>query len=139
MNKNKQSNLILRTAAKITSWFIFLFGLYIAANSSSTTAGGSAGGVLIALSAILILAAFGKSVVTVIVTRGLSGILLYTTTIFIGSALAFSALAVKGKTVFFGFDLSTITEIALKMGVALGLFAILLAMILTNTFSEKDK
>jgi len=54
--------LIVKTITRITLGFILLYGIYIALNGDMSPGGGFAGGVIIALSFVHIMLAFGKEV-----------------------------------------------------------------------------
>ena len=58
----KGMTLIVKTVTRITLGFILLYGIYIALNADSSPGGGFAGGVIIALSFVHIMLAFGKEV-----------------------------------------------------------------------------
>lgn len=58
----KGMTLIVKTITRITLGFILLYGIYIALHSKSAPGGGFVGGVIIALSFIHIMLAFGKEV-----------------------------------------------------------------------------
>ena len=53
---------IVKTVTKLTLGFILLYGIYIALSGHASPGGGFAGGVIIALSFIHIMLAFGKEV-----------------------------------------------------------------------------
>ncbi|MDP6686066.1 MAG: MnhB domain-containing protein [Candidatus Omnitrophota bacterium] len=59
---NKGMTLIVKTITRLTVGLIILFGIYIVAHGHLTPGGGFAGGVIIALSFIHIMLAFGKEV-----------------------------------------------------------------------------
>ena len=54
--------LIVKTVTRITLGFIILYGIYIASNGDVAPGGGFVGGVIIALSFVHIMLAFGKDV-----------------------------------------------------------------------------
>lgn len=58
----KGMTLIVKTVTRITLGFILLYGIYIALNGENSPGGGFAGGVIIALSLVHIMLAFGKEV-----------------------------------------------------------------------------
>ena len=55
-------SLIVKTVTRITLGFILLYGIYIALNGHASPGGGFAGGVIVALSLMHIMLAFGKEV-----------------------------------------------------------------------------
>ena len=60
--KSSGMTLIVKTVTRITLGFILLYGIYIALNADSSLGGGFVGGVIIALSLVHIMLAFGKEV-----------------------------------------------------------------------------
>ena len=54
--------LVVKTVTRITLGFILLYGIYIAINGNISPGGGFVGGVIIALSFVHIMLAFGKKV-----------------------------------------------------------------------------
>jgi len=62
IENNKGMTLIVKTVTRITLGFILLYGVYIALNGHVAPGGGFAGGVIIALSFVHIMLAFGKEV-----------------------------------------------------------------------------
>ena len=60
--EEKGMGIIVKTVTKLTLGFILLYGIYIALSGHISPGGGFAGGVIIALSFIHIMLAFGKEV-----------------------------------------------------------------------------
>jgi len=58
----KGMTLIVKTVTRLTIGFILLYGIYIALNGNISPGGGFAGGVIIALSLVHVMLAFGKEV-----------------------------------------------------------------------------
>ena len=58
----KGMTLIVKTVTRITIGFILLYGIYISLNGDIAPGGGFAGGVIIALSLVHVMLAFGKEV-----------------------------------------------------------------------------
>jgi len=58
----KGMTLIVKTVTRITIGFILLYGIYISLNGDNAPGGGFAGGVIIALSLVHVMLAFGKEV-----------------------------------------------------------------------------
>lgn len=54
--------LIVKTVTRLTLGFIFLYGVYVTLNGHASPGGGFAGGVIVALSFVHIMLAFGKEV-----------------------------------------------------------------------------
>ena len=61
-HRDKGMTIIVKTVTRFTLGFIFLYGIYIAFNGHRAPGGGFAGGVIMALSFIHIMLAFGKEV-----------------------------------------------------------------------------
>lgn len=55
-------SVIVKTVTRLTLGFILLYGVYIALNGHIATGGGFAGGVIVAISLVHIMLAFGKEV-----------------------------------------------------------------------------
>ena len=62
MSPEKGMSLIVKTVTKLTLGFILLYGIYIALTGHLSPGGGFAGGVIVALSFVHIMLAFGKEV-----------------------------------------------------------------------------
>ena len=62
VSHEKGMTLIVKTVTRITLGFILLYGIYIALNGDVSPGGGFVGGVIIALSLVHIMLAFGKEV-----------------------------------------------------------------------------
>ena len=63
MNKKQASgmSIIVKTVTRLTSWLILLYGIYIVLHGHVSPGGGFAGGVIIALSFINLILAYGKN------------------------------------------------------------------------------
>ena len=60
IKQEKGMTLIVKTVTRLTLGFILLYGIYIAMTGHESPGGGFAGGVIVALSFIHIMLAFGK-------------------------------------------------------------------------------
>ncbi len=60
--EEKGMTLIVKTVTRLTLGFILLYGIYIALSGHASPGGGFAGGVIVALSFVHIMLAFGKEV-----------------------------------------------------------------------------
>ena len=60
LKQDKGMTLIVKTVTRLTLGFILLYGIYITATGDKSPGGGFAGGVIVALSFIHIMLAFGK-------------------------------------------------------------------------------
>jgi multicomponent Na+:H+ antiporter subunit B len=146
--KEAGMSLIVKRITRITVSLIFLFGVYIVLHGHLTPGGGFAGGVIIALSFIHLMLAFGKDVafkrlnlLKLSVIESLGGLL------FLGVAL----LGLLTGRIFFlnslphgkPFDLLSsgiiiICNIAIFLKVGAGLFAIFIALSVLRIPVEKS-
>jgi len=61
-SEKKGMTIIVKTVTRLTLGFILLYGIYIALNGHIALGGGFAGGVIVALSFVHVMLAFGKEV-----------------------------------------------------------------------------
>jgi len=61
-SEKKGMTIIVKTVTRLTLGFILLYGIYIALNGHIAPGGGFAGGVIVALSFVHVMLAFGKEV-----------------------------------------------------------------------------
>ena len=137
--------IVVRTVTRLTTGLILLFGIYTVFHGHISTEGGFAGGVIIALSLILLMLAYGREVAlkklsekTVALLGNLGAVvfvILAVTGLFTGGYLFFDALG-KGKP----FDLFSagampIYNIAISLIVGAGLFTIFTTLV----FFRSDK
>lgn len=130
-------SLIVKRITKITVSLIFLFGVYIVLHGHLTPGGGFAGGVIIALSFIHLVLAFGKEAAlkrmnesTISLIESLGGVM------FLGIALLglsggyfFLNVLAKGKPFdLFSSGIIILCNIAIFLKVGAGLFAIFIAL-----------
>lgn len=136
--------LIVKTVTRITLGFIFLYGVYIGLVGHISPGGGFAGGVIIALSFVHIMLAFGKEValkrfephvVRFLVCFGALGFLYIVLVSFYGKCVPLN--------IFFGqnescpvYNSKVAIPICEMMIVGAGLFSIFTALVL---LSKKDK
>lgn len=120
--------LIVKTVTRITLGFILLYGIYVAINGHKAPGGGFVGGVIIALSFIHIMLAFGKKV-------ALKRLHSSTLRIFISAASLVFLAMVMGPWRDVHFLLTM--PLCESMIVGGGLFAIFIALVLLSK-SDKD-
>lgn len=140
-------SLIVKTVTRLTVWLILLYGIYIVLHGHVSPGGGFAGGVIIALSFIHLMLAYGKDMVLKKLSETLVGIWEST------GALVFLAIALLGIPAgyvfknflptgepFHLFSAGTIpfSYIAISIKVWAGLFAIFIALVLLRIDEEKD-
>jgi len=135
--KEAGMSLIVKRITKITVSLIFLFGVYIVLHGHLTPGGGFAGGVIIALSFIHLVLAFGKEIAlkkfsesAASLTESLGGLM------FLGVGLLgllggyfFLNILPHGKTFdLFSSGIIVLCNIAIFLKVGAGLFSIFIAM-----------
>ncbi|MFH1398385.1 MAG: MnhB domain-containing protein [Candidatus Omnitrophota bacterium] len=148
--KNKKETgmtVIVKTVTRLTVGLILLYGIYIVLHGHLSPGGGFAGGVIIALSFIHLMLAFGREAVLKKLSQGRASVLEN-----IG-ALMFLAIALigfSGGYLFFNFFLHKgspfalfsagiipLCNIAISLKVGAGLFAIFAALILFKGRGDK--
>lgn len=138
-------SLIVKTITRLTVGLILIFGIYIVLHGHLSPGGGFAGGVIIALSFVHIMLAFGKEVVLNKISMNLASILESV------GALMFLSIALMGflggsffrnilnkGTPFDLFSAGTIplSNVAISIKVGVGLLAIFLALVLLEKTRE---
>jgi multicomponent Na+:H+ antiporter subunit B len=140
--------LIVKTVTRLTVGLILLYGIYIVLHGHLTPGGGFAGGVIIALSFIHLMLAFGKEVALrklseslASVFESLGAIMFLSIAIlgFIGGYFFFNFFIQKGKPFeLFSAGIIPLCNIAISLKVGAGLFAIFAVLILFKK-SEDNK
>lgn len=146
-NPKAGMSLIVKTVTRLTVGLILLFGIYIVLHGHISPGGGFAGGVIIALSFVHLMLAFGKDVATRKVTKDIaSNLESIAALMFLSIALLgflggsfFSNILTKGEP-FHLFSAGTIplSNIAISLKVGVGLFAIFLALVILER-AKKEK
>jgi len=131
--------LIVKTITRLTIGLIMLFGIYIILHGHLSPGGGFAGGVIVALSFVHLMLAFGKDVAVTKVSRNLAsnlesiGAIMFLAVALLGflGGSFFSNILLKGKP-FALFSAGTIplSNISIGLKVGVGLFAIFLALVI---------
>ncbi len=137
MSRPQGMSLIVKRITKITVSLIFLFGMYIVLHGHLSPGGGFAGGVIIALSFIHVVLAFGREVavkrlssVVVSLVESAGGLLFWGVALLgLAGGVYFLNVLPKGTP----FNLLSsgsilVANIAIFMKVAAGLFAIFVAL-----------
>ncbi|MCM8796456.1 MAG: hypothetical protein NC923_01015 [Candidatus Omnitrophica bacterium] len=139
--------LIVKTITRLTVGLILLFGIYIVLHGHLSPGGGFAGGVIVALSFVHLMLAFGKDVAVSKISKNLAsnleslGAIMFLSIAllgFLGGSFFLNILS-KG-TPFKLFSAGTIplSNISIGIKVGLGLFAIFLALVLLEK-AKKEK
>lgn len=137
--KTKGMTIIVKTITRLTVGLILLYGIYIVSHGHVSPGGGFAGGVIIALSFVHLMLAYGKEEALKRLSKNATSVLEST------GALLFLLIAILGFTggAFFlnfiskgePFDLFSagiipLCNIAISLKVSAGLFAIFVALVL---------
>lgn len=130
VREDRGMTLIVKTVTRLTLGFILLYGIYISLNGHIAPGGGFAGGIIVALSLVHIMLAFGKEI-------SLRWLHSYTLRVAMSAgALLFLCGALFGspKWLFSNEYLMPLCETAV---VGAGMFAIFVALVLASK-SDKD-
>lgn len=138
-NPKTGMSLIVKTITRLTVGLILLFGIYIVLHGHLSPGGGFAGGVIIALSFVHLMLAFGKEAVTSKISKNLAsnlesiGALMFLSVALIGffGGSFFLNILKKGDP-FRLFSAGTIplSNLAISLKVGVGLLAIFLALVI---------
>jgi len=132
-------SLIVKTVTRLTVWLIMVYGIYVVLHGHLSPGGGFAGGVILALSGIHLMLAYGKDAVLQATSEGFlevwesTGALIFLTIAMLGWAggYFFKNVLPTGEP-FSLLSAGTIplSNIAISLKVWAGLFAIFLALVL---------
>jgi multicomponent Na+:H+ antiporter subunit B len=146
-NPKSGMSLIVKTITRLTIGLILVFGIYIVLHGHLSPGGGFAGGVIIALSFVHLMLAFGKDVAATKISLRLAanlesvGALMFLAIALIGllGGSFFLNILRKGRP-FELFSAGTIplSNIAIGLKVGVGLLAIFLALVILEG-AEKEK
>lgn len=133
-NKETGMSLIVKSITRMTAPLILIYGLYIASGSHTRPAGGFAAGVILALSFINLVLAFGKeAVLEKINAQGAMRIASASAVIFLSVTFFGSFRQARHFPQISGY----IADIALSIMVAAGLFAVFLALVSLGAEAER--
>ena len=145
----KGMTLIVKTITRLTVGLILLYGIYIVLHGHLTPGGGFAGGVIIALSFVHLMLAFGKDVAFKKVSRPVAslfesiGAIMFLTVAVIGFAGGYFFLNFftnKGAPFsLFSAGIIPLCNIAISFKVGAGLFAIFVALVLLKINSKEEE
>jgi len=148
-NISNGMSLIVKTIARITAGLILLFGIYIVIHGHVSPGGGFAGGVIIALSFILIMLAFGKDLALKKISMPIASLFeSIGAVIFLAIALAgftggyffLNFFTRKGEPFsVFSAGIIPLCNIAISLKVGAGLFAIFVVLVIFKFTDDKDK
>jgi len=144
----KGMTLIVKTITRLTVGLILLYGIYIVLHGHLSPGGGFAGGVIIALSFINLMLAFGKETalkklseawVSTIESFGALMFLTIALLGFTGGYFFFNFFLNKGKPfTLFSAGIIPLCNIAISLEVGAGLFAIFAVLALYNGSRKKE-
>lgn len=145
MNDRKEAGmtLIVKTITRLTVGLILLYGIYIVCHGHLSPGGGFAGGVIIALSFVHLMLAFGKDVALKKLSSSFAGLLeslgaLMFLSIamlgYVGGYFFLNFFSKKGMPFhLFSAGIIPLCNIAISLKVGAGLFAIFVVLILCKT------
>jgi len=145
---DKGMSVIVKTITRLTVGLILLYGIYILTHGHLSPGGGFAGGVIIALSFIHLMLAYGKEAALKKFPKAVVSFLESAGAImFLGIALLgftggyfFLNFMAKGKPYeLFSAGIIPLCNIAISLKVGAGLFAIFVALVLVKLESENKK
>jgi len=144
----KGMSLIVKTITRLTVGLILLYGIYLVLHGHVSPGGGFAGGVIIALSFIHLMLAYGKEAAFKKLSQSAAsffesfGAILFLTIALLGliAGYFFSNFLPKGEPFrLFSAGIIPLCNIAVSFKVGAGLFAIFVALVLLKLDSEKKK
>jgi len=140
--------IIVKTITKLTVGLIFLYGVYIVLHGHVSPGGGFAGGVIIALSFIHLMLAFGREVALKKLSQTASsileslGALLFLSVAllgFLGGYFFFNFFLHKGEPFrLFSAGIIPLCNIAISIKVGAGLFAIFAALVFFKGLGKEE-
>jgi len=148
-NSDKQGmTLIVKTITRLTVGLILLYGIYIVAHGHLSPGGGFPGGVIIALSFVHLMLAFGKDLALKKLSQGVAsffeslGAIMFLTVALLGSigGYFFFNFVLKGRPFnLFSAGIIPLCNIAICLKVGAGLFAVFVALVLLTISAPKGK
>lgn len=148
MKNEAGMTLIVKTITRLTVGLILLYGIYIVLHGHITPGGGFAGGVIIALSFVHLMLAFGRKVVlkklsqaTASFFESLGAIMFLSIAIlgFFGGYFFLNFFTHKGEPFkLFSAGIIPLCNIAISLKVGAGLFAIFVALVLFKGSGKEE-
>ena len=145
-NQQAGMTLIVKTITRLTVGLILLYGIYIVLHGHLTPGGGFAGGVIIALSFIHLMLAYGKDMALKKMSKSAAGFFeSFGAILFISIALLgftggyfFLNFLSKGEPyAFFSAGTIPLMNIAICLKVGAGLFAVFMALVFLDSGENK--
>jgi len=144
----KGMSVIVKTITRLTVGLILLYGIYILSHGHVSPGGGFAGGVIIALSFVHLMLAYGKDVALAKVPKGVAsffegmGAIIFLAIALLGftSGYFFLNFIAKGEPFrLFSAGIIPLCNIAISLKVGAGLFAIFAALVLLKFNTENKR
>lgn len=138
-NPKAGMTLIVKTITRLTIGLILLFGIYIILHGHLSPGGGFAGGVIVALSFVHLMLAFGKDVASAKISKDMAsnleslGALMFLSVAllgFLGGSFFLNVLAKGAPFTLFSSGTIIFSNISIGIKVGVGLFAIFLALVI---------
>jgi multicomponent Na+:H+ antiporter subunit B len=149
IKEERGMSLIVKTVARITVGLILLYGIYIITHGHLSPGGGFAGGVIVALSFVLIMLAFGKETALKKMSTSMAslfeslGALIFLAIAlggFLGGYFFLNFFVEKGKPfTLFSAGIIPLCNIAISLKVGAGLFAIFVVLVILKSASDDTK
>ena len=140
--------LIVKTITRLTVGLIVLFGIYIIFHGHLSPGGGFAGGVIVALSFVHMMLAFGKDVAVAKISKNLAsnlesigGLMFLTVALlgFLGGTFFLNVLAKGSPFNLFSAGTILLSNISIGIKVGVGLFAIFLALVVLERVKKDEE
>ncbi|MBU0694276.1 MAG: hypothetical protein KKC11_06360 [Candidatus Omnitrophica bacterium] len=144
--QDKGMSVIVKTVTRFTMGLILLYGIYILSHGHLSPGGGFAGGVIVALSFVLLMLAYGKETALKKFPKGVvsffenAGAIMFLSIALLGftGGYFFLNFLDKGEPYkLFSAGIIPLCNIAISLKVGAGLFAIFVALVLVKLESEK--
>jgi len=141
IDENKGMTLIVKTITRLTVGIILLYGIYITLHGHLSPGGGFAGGVIVALSFIHLLLAFGKeealrrlpkAVISIFESTGALAFLTIGLLGFMGGYFFFDWFGKGEPFALFSAGMIPLANLAISVKVSFGLFGIFLVLVLVK-------
>lgn len=132
-------SLIVKTITRLIVGLVLLFGIYIVLHGHLSPGGGFSGGVIVALSFVLMMLAFGEDVAVAKISRNLAsnlesiGALMFLFIAilgFLGGSFFLNILSTGTPFKLFSAGTIILSNISIGIKVGIGLFAIFLALVI---------